>query len=149
VAQQGKLAAAGRKDWFGPMNVLDFQKMKNDGRKVLAGQARELQDAGCLSLVFECVPSEAAWKVKELLKYRPSALVPARASTGRSWFTRMCSASTRASNQKFLRTYANTFGLIRAALNAYDRDVKEGYFPSDSESYEVHLANLQLAKHAA
>ena len=50
---------------------------------------------------------------------------------------------------KFLRAYANTFGVIQAALNAYDRDVKDGGFPAESESYELHPANLHIAKHAA
>jgi len=38
---------------------------------------------------------------------------------------------------KFLRVYANTFEVIRTALNAYDNDVKSGAFPSESESYNV------------
>jgi 3-methyl-2-oxobutanoate hydroxymethyltransferase len=41
---------------------------------------------------------------------------------------------------KFLRTYANAFDIIQAALNAYDHDVKSGSFPNDSESYsQIHL----------
>jgi 3-methyl-2-oxobutanoate hydroxymethyltransferase len=50
---------------------------------------------------------------------------------------------------KFLRTYANTFEVIQAALNAYDRDVKDGSFPSDRECYEARPGSLQIAKHAA
>jgi 3-methyl-2-oxobutanoate hydroxymethyltransferase len=49
---------------------------------------------------------------------------------------------------KFLRVYANTFGLIQAALNAYDRDVKGGSFPSDSESYDAQPVSLQLERAA-
>jgi len=36
---------------------------------------------------------------------------------------------------KFLRTYANAFDVIHAALDAFDRDVKSGKFPSVSETY--------------
>jgi AraC-like DNA-binding protein len=43
----------------------------------------------------------------------------------------------------------DTFVLIQAALNAYDRDVKDGHFPSETESYELHPANLHIAKSAA
>jgi 3-methyl-2-oxobutanoate hydroxymethyltransferase len=43
---------------------------------------------------------------------------------------------------KFLRTYANAFDTIQAALNAYDQDVKSGNFPNDSESYsQIHQFN--------
>jgi hypothetical protein len=34
----------------------------------LAAQARKLEEAGCFPLVLECVPSEAARKVTDLLK---------------------------------------------------------------------------------
>ena len=47
---------------------------------------------------------------------------------------------------KFLRTYANTFDIIQAALNAYDQDVKSGSFPSESESYsQIHQLNREVA----
>jgi hypothetical protein len=36
---------------------------------------------------------------------------------------------------KFLRVYVNTFEVIRTALNAYDRDVKSGVYPAESETY--------------
>jgi ketopantoate hydroxymethyltransferase len=41
------------------------------------------------------------------------------------------------------------FGMIQAALNAYNRDVKEGSFPSESESYEAQPTSLQIAHRAA
>ena len=47
---------------------------------------------------------------------------------------------------KFLRTYADTFAVIQAALNAYGRDVKDGSFPSDGECYEAEPASLRIAK---
>jgi hypothetical protein len=48
---------------------------------------------------------------------------------------------------KFLRVYANTFEIIRTALNAYDNDVKSGAFPSASESYsEFESADRKVTK---
>ena len=50
---------------------------------------------------------------------------------------------------KFLRTYANAFEVIQDALNAYDRDVKVGKFPSESESYyESHAAGHRAPERA-
>ncbi len=49
---------------------------------------------------------------------------------------------------KFLRVYANTFGVIQTALNAYDRDVKGGGFPSEGDSYDPQPASLQLGQAA-
>jgi ketopantoate hydroxymethyltransferase len=47
---------------------------------------------------------------------------------------------------KFLRTYANTFESIQIALNAYDRDVKDGKFPSESESYHESFAGAEIVQ---
>jgi hypothetical protein len=54
---------------------------------------------------------------------------------------------------RFLRVYANTFEVIRTALNAYDDDVKSGSFPATSESYKdpdfIEPGVSKPAEHAA
>jgi 3-methyl-2-oxobutanoate hydroxymethyltransferase len=116
---------------------------------ILAGQARELEEAGCFSLVLECVPSEAAQKVTDLLKIPTIGIGAGPNVDGQVLVYQDVLGLNPGFKPKFLRVYANTFGVIQAALNAYDRDVKGGGFPSESESYELHPANLQIAKHAA
>jgi hypothetical protein len=59
------------------------------------------------------------------------------------------SSAVSRSGRLFLGIYANTFKVIQPALDAYDRDVKDGDFPSANKSYELHPANLHIAKHAA
>jgi hypothetical protein len=117
--------------------------------EILATQARELEEAGCFSLVLECVPSEAAWKVTDLLKIPTIGIGAGPNVGGQVLVYQDVLGLNPGFKPKFLRTYANTFGMILAALNAYDRDVKDGHFPSESESYELHPANLHIAKHAA
>ena len=117
--------------------------------EILAGQARELEEAGCFSLVLECVPSEAARKVTDLLKIPTIGIGAGPNVDGQVLVYQDVLGLNPGFKPKFLRTYANTFGLIQGALNAYDRDVKNGKFPSESESYEAHPANLHIAKHAA
>jgi 3-methyl-2-oxobutanoate hydroxymethyltransferase len=116
--------------------------------EILAGQARELEEAGCFSLVLECVPSEAARKVTDLLKIPTIGIGAGPNVDGQVLVYQDVLGLNPGFKPKFLRTYANTFGVIQAALNAYDRDVKGGSFPSDSESYDAHPATLQL-DHAA
>src|SRR5258707_7636257 len=55
-----------------PQSVHQLGGMKVQARteaalKILSSQARELEAAGCFALVLECVPSEAARRVTELL----------------------------------------------------------------------------------
>jgi 3-methyl-2-oxobutanoate hydroxymethyltransferase len=116
--------------------------------EMLAAQARELEEAGCFSLVLECVPSEAARKVTDLLKIPTIGIGAGPNVDGQVLVYQDVLGLNPGFKPKFLRTYANTFGVIQAALNAYDRDVKGGSFPSDSESYDAHPATLQL-DHAA
>jgi 3-methyl-2-oxobutanoate hydroxymethyltransferase len=117
--------------------------------EILAAQARELEEAGCFSLVLECVPSEAARKVTDLLKIPTIGIGAGPNVDGQVLVYQDVLGLNPGFKPKFLRVYANTFEVIRAALNAYDRDVKGRGFPSESESYELHPANLQIAKHAA
>jgi 3-methyl-2-oxobutanoate hydroxymethyltransferase len=117
--------------------------------EILAAQARELEEAGCFSLVLECVPSEAARKVTELLKIPTIGIGAGPNVDGQVLVYQDVLGLNPGFKPKFLRVYANTFGVIQTALNAYDHDVKGGHFPSERESYELHPANLQIAKHAA
>ena len=116
--------------------------------EILAAQARELEEAGCFSLVLECVPSEAARKVTDLLKISTIGIGAGPNVNGQVLVYQDVLGLNPGFKPKFLRVYANTFGIIQAALNAYDRDVKGGGFPSDSESYDAQPASLQLG-HAA
>ena len=116
--------------------------------EILAGQAHELEEAGCFSLVLECVPSEASRKVTDLLKIPTIGIGAGLNVNGQVLVYQDVLGLNPGFKPKFLRVYANTFGVIQAALNAYDRDVKEGSFPSDSESYDAHPATLQF-EHAA
>jgi 3-methyl-2-oxobutanoate hydroxymethyltransferase len=117
--------------------------------KMLAAQARELEEAGCFSLVLECVPSEAARKVTDLLKIPTIGIGAGPNVNGQVLVYQDVLGLNPGFKPKFLRVYANTFGVIQAALNDYDRDVKGGHFPSEGESYELHPENLQVARHAA
>jgi len=137
-----------------PQSINLLRGMKVQARtetavEILAGQARELEDAGSFSLVLECVPSEAARKVTDLLKIPTIGIGAGPSVSGQVLVYQDVLGLNPGFRPKFLRTYANTFGLIQAGLNAYDRDVKDGHFPSENESYEIHPANLHIAKHAA
>ena len=98
--------------------------------------------------MLECVPSEAARKVTDLVKIPTIGIGAGPSVSGQVLVYHDVLGLNPGFKPKFLRVYANTFGMIQAALNAYDRDVKGGGFPLDSESYEAQPATLQL-EHAA
>jgi 3-methyl-2-oxobutanoate hydroxymethyltransferase len=117
--------------------------------EILAEQARDLEEAGCFSLVLECAPSETARKLTDLLKI-PTIGIGAGPNADRQVLVYQGVLGLNTGfKPKFLGIYATTFEVIQAALDAYDRDVKDGDFPSENESYELLPANLPIAKHSA
>ena len=133
-----------------PQSVHTLGGMKVQARtdaavKILASEARELEDAGCFALVLECVPAEAARQVTKLLKIPVIGIGAGPGVSGQVLVYQDMIGLNPGFKPKFLRTYANAFDIIQAALNAYDRDVKSGSFPNDSESYSQIQFNREVA----
>ena len=117
--------------------------------KMLAAQAHELENAGCFAIVLECVPSQAARRITDLLKIPTIGIGAGAHVSGQVLVYQDMIGLNPGFKPKFLRVYANTFDVIRTALNAYDTDVKSGAFPSEGESYSDLLdqGSTQRAKH--
>jgi 3-methyl-2-oxobutanoate hydroxymethyltransferase len=114
---------------------MKVQARTNAAVKVLASQARQLEDAGCFAIVLECVPSEVARKVTDLLKIPTIGIGAGPHVSGQVLVYQDMLGLNPGFKPKLLRMYANTFEVIRTALNDYDRDVKSVVFPAESESY--------------
>jgi 3-methyl-2-oxobutanoate hydroxymethyltransferase len=134
-----------------PQSVHALGGMKVQARtdaavKILASEARELEDAGCFALVLECVPTEAARQVTNLLKIPTIGIGAGPGVSGQVLVYQDLIGLNPGFKPKFLRTYANAFDTIQAALDAYDHDVKSGNFPNESESYsQIHEVNREAA----
>jgi 3-methyl-2-oxobutanoate hydroxymethyltransferase len=123
-----------------PQSVNQLGGMKVQARtdaavEILSTQARELEQLGCFSIVLECVPSVAAKKVTELLRIPTIGIGAGPSVSGQVLVYQDLLGMNPGFKPKFLRSYAAAFGVVQAAINEYDRDVKEGNFPSESESY--------------
>jgi len=114
--------------------------------KMLAAEAHELENAGCFAIVLECVPAEAARRVTDLLKIPTIGIGAGAHVSGQVLVYQDMIGLNRGFKPKFLRVYANTFDVIRTALNSYDRDVKSGAFPSQSESYSESLEPKEVKR---
>ncbi|HEY8225579.1 MAG TPA: 3-methyl-2-oxobutanoate hydroxymethyltransferase [Pyrinomonadaceae bacterium] len=125
---------------------MKVQARTNAAVEILESQACELEESGCFALVLECVPAEAARKVTELLKIPTIGIGAGAAVDGQVLVYQDMIGLNPGFMPKFLRTYANTFESIQIALNAYDRDVKDGKFPSESESYRESFSGAETVK---
>jgi 3-methyl-2-oxobutanoate hydroxymethyltransferase len=134
-----------------PQSVHTLGGMKIQARteaalKTLSSEARELEAAGCFALVLECVPSDAARRVTELLKIPTIGIGAGANVSGQVLVYQDLIGLNPGFKPKFLRVYANAFEVIQAALNAYDHDVKSESFPSDNESYsQIQLLTRDVA----
>jgi 3-methyl-2-oxobutanoate hydroxymethyltransferase len=125
---------------------MKIQARTNAAVKILASEARELENAGCFALVLECVPAEAARQVTNLVKIPTIGIGAGPGVSGQVLVYQDMIGLNPGFKPKFLRAYANAFEIIQAALNAYDHDVKSGSFPNDSESYsQIHQFNREVA----
>lgn len=114
---------------------MKVQARTNAAVKVLASEARELENAGCFAIVLECVPAQIARQVTDLLKIPTIGIGAGPHVGGQVLVYQDLLGLNPGFKPKFLRVYANTFEVIQTALNAYDREVKSGAFPSEIESY--------------
>lgn len=115
---------------------MKVQARTNAAVKLLASQARDLEDNGCFAIVIECVPARVARKVTDLLKIPTIGIGAGKYVSGQVLVYQDMLGLNPGFKPKFLRVYANTFEVIKTALNTYDHDVKSGAFPAEIESYQ-------------
>src|SRR5437870_4750832 len=109
-----------------------------DAATALVDDALALVDAGCFSIVLECVPDEVARMVTEAVP------VPTIGIGAGPWcdgqvlvFHDLLGLQDRI-RPKFVRRYAELGASATEAVAAYAADVRARRFPADDESY--HLA---------
>ena len=112
---QGKLPAAA-------------EKIKQD--------ARDLEKAGCFSLVLECVPSALAQQITVELSIPTIGIGAGVQTDGQVLVLQDLLGMNPDFRPKFLKKYLNGFDLIQGALNSYVSEVKSSQFPTKEHSYD-------------
>lgn len=105
------------------------------GRKILE-QARGLEEAGCFSLVLECVPGELAAEITSTLKISTIGIGAGGGCDGQVLVLHDLLGFNQGFKPKFLRQYMNGAELVKDAVEKYCADVVSGKFPSAQETYD-------------
>ncbi|HRO67012.1 MAG TPA: 3-methyl-2-oxobutanoate hydroxymethyltransferase [Pseudobdellovibrionaceae bacterium] len=123
-----------------PQSIHQLGGFKVQGREdraagLLREHAQQLQEAGCFSLVLECVPSAVATSIAKSLSIPVIGIGAGQEVDGQVLVLQDMLGMNPGFKPKFLRTYMNAFETLKSAFADYHRSVVCGEFPSEKESY--------------
>jgi len=116
-------------------------KNRDDARR-LVDEALALDQAGCFSIVLECVPSELAAMITERVSVPTIGIGAGPACDGQVLVFHDLLGLYDGHTAKFVRRYANIADDMRAAIEHYLADVRDGNFP-DEEKESFHAASAE------
>ena len=114
----------------------------------LVNETRELERAGCFSIVLEAVPTAVAARITELLEIPTFGIGAGPGCDGQVLVYHDLLGLTEGHLPRFVKRYANLSAEIRDALTSYAEEVRSGAFPDEEHSYsmgEEELAELEAA----
>ena len=117
---------------FGGFRV---QGRDQEQKKKILADARGLEDAGCFSVVLECIPQDLAGEITAALKIPTIGIGAGKICDGQVLVLHDLLGLTDF-KPKFVRRYLDGSGLIKSALENFCADVRGGRFPSDQEIYQ-------------
>lgn len=104
------------------------------GNRILA-QARALQEAGCFSIVLECVPNKLGDCVTRALDIPTIGIGAGPHTDGQVLVLQDLLGADPEFKPRFLRRYANTHDLIKESVTSFHGDVLAREFPAPEETY--------------
>jgi 3-methyl-2-oxobutanoate hydroxymethyltransferase len=96
----------------------------------------ELQDAGCFSLVLECVPFSFAKQITDSLEIITIGIGAGHDTDGQVLVLQDMLGMSSDFKPKFVRRYLDAEQLFLQAFNTFDEEVKSSLFPNENESYQ-------------
>lgn len=111
------------------------QGRQPDEFKKIVEDASLLEQAGCFSVVLECVPQKLAAQITQNLKIPTIGIGAGLDVDGQVLVLQDMLGMNPDFKPTFLRHYMNGFEMIKDAINHYHSDVVDEKFPTDKESY--------------
>lgn len=117
---------------FGTYSV---RAKEEEEAKKLIEDARLLEQAGCFGIVLEKIPSELARAVAESVSIPIIGIGAGPHCDGQVLVLHDLLGITTDFSPRFLRRYLNLEESITDAVKSFCKDVRDGDFPNESESY--------------
>ncbi|MBI5059065.1 3-methyl-2-oxobutanoate hydroxymethyltransferase [candidate division KSB1 bacterium] len=109
----------------------------------LLADARDLEAAGCFSIVLEKIPGSLAGRVSKALKIPTIGIGSGPDCDGQVLVNYDLLGMLEQFKPKFVRQYMQGARLVREAVSGWVNDVRDGSFPSAAESYEAQVPRKQ------
>ena len=122
-----------------------LQGKNADDAKRLIDEAVALDQAGCFSLVLECVPEELAALITERVSIPTIGIGAGPSCDGQVLVFHDLLGLYDGHTPKFVRKYANTAEVMRNAIAKYLDDVRSGRFP-DGTAESFHMSSTEELK---
>ena len=134
-----------------PQSVNAFGGYKVQGRdeeggKNLIEDALAVEAAGAFALVLECVPTELAALVTNILKIPTIGIGAGAGTDGQVLVYQDMLAMYGGKSPKFAKVFADAGALIKEGFRAYINETKSGTFPDEEHSYAIEPAVMDAIK---
>lgn len=117
------------------VHALGGYKVMRDGERLL-NDAASAEQAGAFGVLVECVPAELAKQLTKHLKVPTIGIGAGPDCDGQVLVTHDMLGLTSGYVPKFVRTWANLSQQMSAAFAAYRDVVRDGTFPTQSETFQ-------------
>jgi 3-methyl-2-oxobutanoate hydroxymethyltransferase len=123
-----------------PQSYHKFGGFKVQGRepataREIVEDAKALAAAGCFSIVLECVPAALAAEITREVPVPTIGIGAGAECDGQVLVFHDVMGLTRDLRPRFVRKYADLSAVIEEAAKAFARDVRDGSFPTEAESF--------------
>jgi 3-methyl-2-oxobutanoate hydroxymethyltransferase len=125
-----------------PQTATNLGGMKAQARTATAARqllhdARQLEMAGCFSIVLEAVPAQVAARVSAALTIPTIGIGAGPGCDGQVLVWHDLLGINEGVAPRFVKRYADVAGEIRRGLAAFAADVRSGAYPTDEHSYKI------------
>lgn len=107
-----------------------------DVQEKLRQQAKSLEEAGCFSVVLECVPAELAKQITEVLSIPTIGIGAGSETSGQVLVLQDLLGMNMQFKPKFLKCYMDGAATLERAINEYVSEVKSKQYPAAAHCYE-------------
>ena len=125
-----------------PQSATMLGGMKAQGRSAAAAtrllaDSRDLEAAGCFSLVLEAVPARVAAHVSRALTIPTIGIGAGPGCDGQVLVWHDLLGVNEGPAPRFVKRYANVAAEIRQGLEGFAAEVRSGAYPADEHAYKI------------